>query len=226
LRVLIVEDSPEIVEFITLALEAGTDKVDIVTTDSGMEATELLEKERPDVVLLDLGLPDINGFETIKRMRLFSSVPIIIITVRQCENDIVRGLTLGADEYITKPFGQLELLARIKAVLRRRTGMPVGEVIRYGNCKFESGVNRFTYQDTSIPLTKTEAIIMGILLEHRGAIVTYTQLANAIWGEDYPNATDTLRVYIRRLRIKIEFAAKISGLIKSHATIGYSLGNV
>jgi two-component system KDP operon response regulator KdpE len=222
-RALIVEDNPEIVEFMTLALEAGTDKVDIITTDSGLEAAEMLEKERPDVILLDLGLPDINGFETIKRIRLFSNVPIIIISAKQGENDIVRGLNLGADEYITKPFGQLELLARIKAVLRRRTGIPVGEVIRYGECKFEPGVNRFTCHGSIIPLTRTESIIIGVLLEHRGAVVSYSQLANAVWGEDYPSATETLRVYIRRLRIKIESAAKINGLIKSHATIGYSL---
>jgi two-component system KDP operon response regulator KdpE len=118
-KVLIVEDDEEIIETLSVILQVKWPEVEIIATDKGQNALLIVEEETPELVILDLGLPDINGFEVLKRIRLFSSIPVVILTVRGDEKDIVRGLELGADEYVVKPFHQMELLARIGVVIRR-----------------------------------------------------------------------------------------------------------
>ncbi|UCG54016.1 MAG: response regulator transcription factor [Dehalococcoidia bacterium] len=219
---ILVEDDTEIIEFISLALDLGWPDAEITAVNRGKEAIDLISNKPPDVVLLDLGLPDISGFEVLKEIRLFSNIPVIIITVADSEESIVKGLNLGADEYIVKPFGQLELLARIKAVLRIKTNQYLAPValgpLKYypESCKLKCG-------SKDIHLTRTESLIMHELLANKGKVVTYAQLADIIWGDYYPNAPEAIRVYIRRLRSKIETEPGCSGLITSKSGLGYIL---
>jgi two-component system KDP operon response regulator KdpE len=129
MKFLIIEDDPEIVEYVSIAFQVGWPGIELISCHLGNKGLELVARGCPDLVLLDLGLPDVDGYEVLKQIRLFSSVPIIIITVRGSESDIVKGLERGADEYLVKPFGQLELIARIKTILRlhhpQNTLMPV-----------------------------------------------------------------------------------------------------
>jgi len=222
MKFILVEDDREIIEFISLALDLGWPEAEIIALNRGNEAKDIIADKSPDIVLLDLGLPDISGFEVLKEIRSFSNIPIIIITVADSEESIVKGLNLGADEYIVKPFGQLELLARIKAVLRNRnnqylTPVTLGPLKYYPeSCKLKCGTK-------DIHLTRTECLIIYELLINKGKLVTYTQLADILWGDYYPSAPDAIRVYIRRLRSKIEIQPGCSGLISSKSGLGYIL---
>jgi two-component system KDP operon response regulator KdpE len=222
MKFLLVEDDTEIVEFISLALDLGWPNAEIIAISHGKEAKDIITVESPDIVLLDLGLPDISGFDVLKEIRLFSSIPIIIITVADSEDSIVKGLTLGADEYIVKPFGQLELLARIKAVLRNRNGQFSTPII-LGPLKYYPESCKLKCGSKYIHLTRTECLVIHELLTSKGKVVTYTQLADTIWGDYYPNAPEAIRVYIRRLRSKIETEPGCSGLITSKPGLGYIL---
>ncbi len=220
MKILIVEDDKQIVEAISLALEIRWPEVQVVATHLGEKGVEMVETEKPDVVILDLGLPDISGFDVLKQIRLFSKVPILILTVRVEEADIVKGLEWGADDYTTKPFRQLELLARIKALLRRSSAgaeMP----ITVGNMSFDPTNVRLSRGHQTIELTRTEGIILHQLMQNAGRVVSHSQLAEALWGEDYPEAADSLKTYIRRLREKLEDDASEPKLILNKPGIGY-----
>ena len=219
---LLVEDDAEIIEFISLALDLGWPDAEITAVNRGNEAKDIISNKSPDMVLLDLGLPDISGFDVLKEIRQFSNIPVIIITVADSEESIVKGLNLGADEYIVKPFGQLELLARIKAVLRNKNGQYLTP-ITLGPLKYYPESCKLKCGSKDIHLTRTECLIIHELLANKGKVVTYTQLADIIWGDYYPNAPETIRVYIRRLRSKIETEPSCSGLIKSKPGSGYIL---
>ena len=179
----------------------------IVSVSQGKKGIELVETESPDLVLLDIGLPDMDGFEVLRRIRFFSSVPTIIETVEDQEVDCIRGLELGADDYITKPFSYMELLARVKAVLRR------SQLVEFkgGEANFVSGnltINFTTREvrlgDEVIKLTPTEYRLLYLLVRNKGQVVTQRKLMQQVWGEDYIENTDYLRAYIRRLRDKLQ----------------------
>lgn len=224
MKVLIVEDDNEIVEFISLAFETGWPGAEIVSTHHGSHGVELVESESPDIVILDLGLPDINGFDVLKQIRLFSTVPIIITTVRDSEADIVKGLEWGAEEYVTKPFGQLELLARVRAVLRSRMSFEnINTTVIYGPLKLITSSGQLTCESNKTHLTRTESLILHLLIQNAGKVVTFSEIAEIIWGDVYPNAADTLRVYIRRLRVKLGRIARQKVSIISNPGIGYFL---
>lgn len=179
----------------------------IVSVSQGKKGIELVETESPDLVLLDIGLPDMDGFEVLRRIRFFSSVPTIIETVEDQEVDCIRGLELGADDYITKPFSYMELLARVKAVLRR------SQLVEFkgGETNFVSGnltINFTTREvrlgDEVVKLTPTEYRLLYLLVRNKGQVVTQRKLMQQVWGEDYIENTDYLRAYIRRLRDKLQ----------------------
>lgn len=221
-KILIIEDDTEIVEFIALAFKIAWPEARLLSADHGHYGLELVEKESPDLVLLDLGLPDTNGFEVLKMIRLFSTVPIIIMTVKGDESDIVKGLEWGANEYMVKPFGQLELLARVRAVFRD-SHQSVSYIASYGPLQYDPSSNILKYGQIQILLTRTEGRIIHLLIKNPGYVVTFSEIAEAIWGEDYSNSTDTLRVHIRRLRAKTEVNYKIPRFIHSRAGIGFYL---
>jgi len=223
MKVLIIEDDREIVEVISLAFQIRWPELKLVSTHLGEKGVELAESENPDVVILDLGLPDISGYDVLREIRTFSTVPILILTVRGEESDVVRGLEWGADDYMVKPFRQLELLSRIRA-LTRRASSPDGETpLVYGELSFNPTTRQLSYGQKEIELTRTEGTILHQLMRNAGQVVTHSALAEALWGEDYPDATSALKVYILRLRQKLEADPSQPKLILTRSGIGYLL---
>lgn len=222
MKILIIEDDKEIVEVISLAFEIRWPEMGVVSTHLGKKGAALVETESPDLVILDLGLPDTSGFDVLKEIRAFSKVPILILTVRGEEADIVRGLEWGADDYMTKPFKQLELLSRIRA-LTRRANPSVDETLVFGKLSYAPTTRRLTNGDSEIDLTRTEGYILTHLMTNAGQISTYSGLAEAIWGDEYPGAAENLRVYIRRLREKIEADPDQPQIILTRTGSGYYL---
>ena len=222
MKVLIVEDDKEIVDAITLAFQIRWPEAKVVSTRLGRKGVELVESENPDIVILDLGLPDISGFEVLNQTRLFSHVPIIILTVRADEADVVKGLEWGADDYILKPFRQLELLARVKALIRRQTPSEE-ESLSSGPLRLEATSGQLYLDGKEIALTITESRILAHLMRNAGHVVTHSSLAEAVWGNDYPGAADSLKVHIRRLREKIEANPSQPKFILTKAGVGYYL---
>jgi two-component system KDP operon response regulator KdpE len=226
MKVLIIEDDREIVEIISLAFEIRWPGVTLVNTHLGKRGIELVEEESPDVIILDLGLPDTNGFDVLKEVRTFSDIPIMILTVRGEEADVVKGLEWGADDYMVKPFRQLELLSRIKALTRRSTNLNRESPVVYGDLNYNPSVRQLFRGEEEISLTRTEGTILYHLMRNAGQVVTHASLAESVWGDDYPDAVDSLRVYIRRLREKIEKNPDTPELILTKTGVGYQLAKL
>ena len=222
MKVLIIEDDGEIVEAISLAFQIRWPEAGVVSTRLGEKGISLVETESPDIVILDLGLPDINGFEVLRQIRLFSRVPIIILTVRADEADIVKGLEWGADDYIVKPFRQLEFLARVKALIRRQSPEEE-EILVSGPMRLDPTTGQLHYDRKEIALTISESRIFGHLMKNAGRIVTHSSLAEAVWGNDYPGSADSLKVHIRRLREKVEANPSNPQVILTKTGVGYFL---
>ncbi len=222
-RVLIIEDDPQIVESVSLAFESDWTEAELISARMGEEGIEIVESKRIDVVILDLSLPDIDGFDVLERIRLFSSIPVIVVTVRDEEADITRGFRLGADDYVTKPFKKKELLARLQVQLRKRS-IPDDEApIICGVLRLEPSTFQLIYGSTEISLTTVEGHIMKCLMMNWGRIVTHVRLAEEVWGEDYPGAVVSLRTHIKSLRSKIEADPGHPQLIQTKAGVGYSM---
>jgi len=222
MKVLLIEDDKEIIDAISLAFQIRWPEAKVVSTRLGEKGVELVESEAPDIVILDLGLPDISGFEVLRQIRLFSHVPTIILTVRQDEADIVKGLEWGADDYITKPFRQLEFLARVKALIRRQSPEEEESLV-CGPLRLDVTSGQLYYDRKEIALTVTESHILGHLMKNAGRVVTHSSLAEAVWGDDYPGVVDSLKVHIRRLREKIEADPSHPQLILTRTGVGYFL---
>lgn len=222
MKVLLIEDDKEIIDAISLAFQIRWPEAKVVSTRLGEKGVELVESEAPDIVILDLGLPDISGFEVLRQIRLFSHVPTIILTVRQDEADVVKGLEWGADDYITKPFRQLEFLARVKALIRRQSPEEEESLV-CGPLRLDVTSGQLYYDRKEIVLTVTESHILGHLIKNAGRVVTHSSLAKAVWGDDYPGVVDSLKVHIRRLREKIEADPSHPQLILTRTGVGYFL---
>ncbi len=222
MKVLLIEDDREIVDAISLAFQIRWPEAILTSTRLGKKGVELVESEEPDIIILDLGLPDINGFEVLREIRLFSNVPTIILTVRSDEADVVKGLEWGADDYIIKPFRQMELLSRVKALIRRRSHSEE-EPISSGPLRLDVTTGELFCNEKEIALTVTESLILGHLMKNAGHVVTHSSLAEAVWGDDYPGTVDSLKVHIRRIREKIEADPSHPQLILTRTGIGYLL---
>lgn len=225
MNILIIEDDSEVAEFITIAFELTWPGARIKRTHLGREAVKLIEQQSYNLVILDLGLPDTDGYEVLKSIRQVSSVPVIIATARNTEAEIVKGLGYGADDYIVKPFGQLELVARGRAVQRRLHDTNIYSSVIRGPLRLEPGRGELICGAKKIHVTRTESLILGLLLKNLGSLVTYSQLEEAIWGEPgiCPNASDSIRVYISRLRTKISRYTECKIVIQAHSGAGYTL---
>ncbi|HEU4568754.1 MAG TPA: response regulator transcription factor [Marmoricola sp.] len=205
-KVLMVEDDPNIVDLIRSNLTVrGYDTV--VSTD-GLHALRLLETESPDIVLLDLMLPDADGMELCRQIRERSGVGIIVVSARGGERDKVTALNMGADDYMTKPFGIEELLARISATLRRTravaTPAETVNVVRAGDIEVNLADQRVTRAGTPVHLTPTEFALLRELATNPGKLLSHAQLLRRVWGPGYETETEYVRVYVRRLRAKLE----------------------
>lgn len=223
MKVLIIEDDLQIIDTISMVFQLRWSEAQVVSTYRGEEGVALVESENPDIVILDLGLPDMTGFEVLKQIRLFSSVPIIILTVRADESDIVKGLELGADDYMTKPFRQLELVARIAALIRRQRDFAEETSLVCGQLSLNPATGQLFYGKKEIALTPTESSLLHHLMINAGKVVTHYSLAEAVWGTDFPDAVNALRVHVRRLRVKIEVDPDNPQIILIRAGIGYLL---
>ncbi len=223
MKVLIIEDDHEIVEVISLAFDIRWPGVNFISTHLGEKGVGLVESEKPDVVILDLGLPDMSGFDVLKEIRAFSDVPVLILTVRGEESDVVKGLEWGADDYMVKPFRQLELLSRVKALTRRAISSDREIPLVYGELSFDPSTRQLSYGQREINLTRTEGIILHSLMRNAGQVVTHSTLAEAVWGENYPDATSALKVHVLRLRQKLEVDSSQPKLILTKTGIGYLL---
>jgi two-component system KDP operon response regulator KdpE len=224
LKVLIIEDAPDIVESISLCFELRWPGVQVISTAEGGKGLTLAETESPDVIVLDLGLPDMDGFEVLKDIRSFSNVPIVIVTARGDEMDRVRGLELGADDYITKPFSHMELLARMKALLRR-TGMPElraeEKLFHSPRLTIDFSTRTATVNGQPVKLTPTEYNLLHYLVLNEGTVLTHWALLEKVWGEEYTDAPEYLKVYIQRLRNKLEEDPSNPRLLISERGVGY-----
>jgi two-component system KDP operon response regulator KdpE len=205
-RALVVEDDPNIVDLIRSNLSVRG--FDTVVSVDGVRALQLLETESPDIVLLDLMLPEVDGFELCRQIRERSSVAIIVVSARGGERDKVTALNMGADDYMTKPFSIEELLARITATLRRtRPAMspdPAPPVIIVGDLVIDLSSQQVTRGGQAVHLTPTEFALLRELATNRGKLLTHAHLLRRVWGHGYETETEYVRVYVRRLRAKLE----------------------
>ena len=224
-RVLIIEDDPNIVDLIRANLAVRG--FDTLVSSDGSKALALLETERPDMVLLDLMLPEVDGFELCEQIRERSSAAIIVVSARGGERDKVTALNMGADDYMTKPFGIEELLARILATLRRtRPAEAAAEaapsVIAIGEIEVDLVRQRVRMGGADVHLTPTEFALLRELALNRGKLLSRTHLLRRVWGRGYETETEYVRVYIRRLRAKLEQAGS-PPLIITQPRAGYRI---
>jgi two-component system OmpR family response regulator len=207
IKVLIVEDDPNLLA--TLKYNLQKDGYDAATAIDGAEALEAARKEKPDLIILDIMLPVLNGFEVCRILRKEMTVPILMLTAKTDEMDKIVGLEIGADDYMTKPFSMRELLARIRAMLRR-TRMTVSEaaddkaVLRIKELEIDPARHRATLGETVLDLTPKEFDLLAFLARNRGFVFNREQLLEKVWGYDYAGDTRTVDVHIRWLRQKIE----------------------
>jgi two-component system, OmpR family, KDP operon response regulator KdpE len=220
LRVLVVDDELSIQRFLRVALNGQGFVVSEVGT--GQEALQALTLERPDLLILDLGLPDMDGVEVTRRLREWSQVPIIILSVRDQELDKIAALDAGADDYLTKPFGVGELLARIRTVLRRQTVNSAEPVFKVGSLVVDLGNRLVMLEDKEVQLTPTEYDILRALVMNAGKVITNHQILRKVWGEGYDDL-HILRVNISNLRHKLEPDPSRPTYIHTEPGVGYRL---
>ena len=218
-RVLVVDDEFLIRRTVEINLRARGFDVDLAET--GEEGLELAARHRPDVVVVDLGLPGISGIEVIEGIRGWSRVPIVVLSVRDTEADKVAALDAGADDYVTKPFGMDELLARLRAALRRVIPADEEPTIETGDFTIDLAAKRITRNGEEIRLTPTEWQLVEILVRNRGKLVSQRQLLREIWGAEYRDETGNLREYVARLRRKLEPEHSRPRYVTTEAGLGY-----
>ena len=221
-RILIVEDEPEFADL--LALWVGRHGWRPRVARDGAEAVVSFEAEEPDLVLLDLSLPRLNGWQVIERIRATSLVPILLVTARDAEQDKVRGLGAGADDYMTKPLSFPELMARIEAVLRRSNARAVavaGDEVRHPGLVIDGRGHRVTAGDREVHLTPTEYRLLRHLAERPESVVSHADLLTAVWGAGYRDDLHLLRVTMRNLRAKLAEAAPTRRFIATSYGVGY-----
>jgi DNA-binding response OmpR family regulator len=223
MKVLVVDDEPEIVEVVNLCFGLRWPEAHVVSADNGDDALRTIEEQTPDLVLLDIVLPGMNGFDLCKEIRGFSDVPVVMLSARDAEVDKVRGLEMGADDYITKPFSHLELLARVRAVLRRyENQLPaVGEVFESGGLTIDYASRTVTVDGGVVRLTPTEYSLLFHLTRNAGRVLPHHTLLAKVWGREYTDEIDYLKVYVRRLRQKLEGDPETIGEIVSERGVGY-----
>lgn len=200
-RILVVDDERPIRRFLSASL--GTHYL-VSEAANGAEAIQLVAAERPDLVILDLGLPDLDGVEVTRRLREWTQVPIIIVSVREQEADKIAALDAGADDYLTKPFGAGELMARIRVALRRAVQGENEPIFSNGNLVVDLTHRLVTIQSQPVTLTPTEYDLLKSLIKYAGKVLTHRQLLRTVWGTTYENDTHILQVNISNLRRKIE----------------------
>jgi two-component system KDP operon response regulator KdpE len=221
LRILVVDDEAPIRRYLRVAL--GAQGYTVLEAAGGREALEAVPAQRPDLIILDLGLPDIDGVEVARRLREWSQTPIIILSVREAEEDKIAALDAGADDYLVKPFGTGELMARIRVVMRRQANVADEPVLQAGTLRMDLPRRAVTVADREITLTPTEYDLLRILMQNAGKVLTHRQLLRTVWGNAYESEQHLLRVNISNLRHKLEPNPSQPAFIHTEPGVGYRL---
>ena len=224
MKILVVDDEPDVVESVRLGFTLQWREIDVVGAINGEAGLDATERERPDLVLLDIGLPDIDGFEVLRQIRAFSDVPVVMLTAHDDSMDKVKGLELGADDYVTKPFNHLELMARVKAVLRR-LDMPAPASrtpsFRSGDLEVDFARQEARLRGDRLDLTPTEYKLLYHLVRNAGHVLQHGTLLAKVWGREYVDEVDYIRVYVRRLRDKLGDDPDHPRYIRTERGLGY-----
>jgi two-component system KDP operon response regulator KdpE len=218
--VLVIEDDAALRRALRTSLAAR--RLEVIDAANGEDALVLVADRRPDVALLDLGLPDVDGIEVLRRVRAFSDVPVVVLTARDRQGDKIAALDAGADDYVTKPFDMEELLARMRAVLRRVPQIATTPaVIRIDDLEIDVARRQVHLAGEVVHLTKTELALLEQLVTHPGKLLTHEHLLRQVWGEGYGSESNYLRVYVGQLRRKLADDAANPRLIVTEPGIGY-----
>lgn len=225
MRTILVENSKKVEEFITLSFRVGWPDAKLVTVNKAGDAINLIEKQTPDLVIIEPDeISDTDGFNFVKQIRLFSDIPIVILTAINDETSVVKGLELGADEYIKKPIGSLELLARVRALMRRQLRQNENLPLVYSNFCLYPTSGELSYRGKKASLTRAENIIFQKLMQNSNRIVTCSSISRALWGDEYPDCAASIRSHIRRLRAKLKsLTGESDRFIHTKSGVGYSL---
>ena len=229
MRVLVIDDDPNIAEVISVSLEIRWPQIMVLTAADGDEGLSLVESESPDVVILDIGLPGMSGFEVCREIRRFSDVPIIMLTVRDMDTDVAHGLQMGADDYLTKPFSHIELISRIQAVLRRVQGLPISKgegVFSSGNLQIDFDGWEVQVGGEVVKLTPKEYSLLYHLSRNAGRVLTYYTMLSKIWGEEYKEESSLLKLHIHNLRRKLGDDTQKPKIIVNERGVGYKFVRV
>jgi two-component system KDP operon response regulator KdpE len=218
-RVLVIDDEAPILRALRINLTAR--KFEVITAADGASGLAAMARDRPDVLILDLGLPDMDGTEVIKGVRGWASTPIIVLSAWGQESQKVAALDAGADDYVTKPFGMDELLARLRAAVRRASPAPEAPVITTVDFTVDLADKRVTRDGQDVRLTPTEWQLLEVLVRHAGRLVTQRQLLAEVWGPGYQNEAHYLRVYVANLRRKLEPDPSAPRYLLTEPGIGY-----
>lgn len=221
MKILVVDDDPQLRSLLGLALDRAGFAV--VTAADGQAALMQAAREAPDLIVLDQGLPELDGLEVCRRIRARSEVPIIFLTARDDELDRVLGLELGADDYVTKPFSPRELVARIKAILKRTRGGAASPILRHGNLTLEPVRHACAVDQTKVPLTGTELAILKCLIQSPERVTTRPALVDQVWGAGSPVSDRTLDSHLRNLRAKLALAGCPDAIDTLHG-VGLRMG--
>ena len=226
MRLLLIDDDPDIRTSVRVAFELQWRDLEVLEAGTGADGLRLVEERRPDLVLLDVGLPDLDGFAVLREIRSFTGVPVIMLTARDEPIDTVRGLEAGADDYVAKPFDHLELMARVRAVLRRLdVKAPVlrAAPFRRGDLAVDVDAHEVRVAGRRVALTRTEWRLLELLVANAGWVVPHERILSRVWGRDEPGDLDSLRVFVRRLRKKLGDDAARPRWIETVRGLGYRL---
>lgn len=222
IRIVIIDDEAPIRKFLKAGL--GAQEVEFFEAENGEDGVQLVAQKNPDVVLLDLGLPDLDGHQVLARIRDWSRVPVIVLSARGQERDKVTALDAGADDYLTKPFSVAELMARIRVSLRHsRTESPAYSMFETGPLRIDFSSRQVTLDGEEVRLTQIEYRLLALLARHAGKVVTQRHILGEVWGAGYEDSSHTLRVHMANLRQKIEPTGTAHRLIRTETGVGYRL---
>ncbi len=223
MKILIVDDEPDVIKVVTMSFNIQQPDWQILSARNGETALELADRERPDLVLLDVAMPDMDGFEVLKAIRRFTDTPVIMLTAKDDEMSKVMGLERGADDYVTKPFSHLELLARVRTVLRRVQSLPLAyeEPFVCGDLRVDYVQRKAFLDGQEVPLTQTEYNLLYYLVRNAGQVLTHEMLLTHVWGPEYADEIDYVKVYISRLRAKLEPDPRHPQYILTEHNLGY-----
>ncbi|TDR81389.1 two-component system response regulator KdpE [Paludibacterium purpuratum] len=223
IAIVLIEDEKSICHFLSATLES--EGMRVFAAETGRQGLIEVETRKPDLVILDLGLPDLDGVEVIRRLRQWSQVPILVLSARTQEEQKVEALDAGAEDYLTKPFGVAECLARVRVLLRRRVrdSASASQVFQFGDVRVDP-VNRLVYkQDVEVRLTPVEYRLLSVLVRDAGKVLTHRELLREVWGPSYSESNQYLRVYMGHLRQKLEDNPAMPRHILTETGVGYRL---